>query len=90
MRKARTPDRIEWPTVALILATYLCFGLLTWFHAAVPWWAFIPLGAYIGGLHHTFLVLGGFTIVSGLLFRGLRRMDGANVSHFMLRQEAVA
>lgn len=46
--------------------------------------------AYIGGLHHTFLVLGGFTIVSGLLFRGLRRMDGANVSHFMLRQEAVA
>lgn len=51
MRKARTPDRNEWPTVALIAATYLCFGLLTWFHAAVPWWAFIPLGAYIAGLH---------------------------------------
>ena len=51
MRKARTPDRVEWPTVALILATYLCFGLLTWFHAAVPWWAFIPLGAYVAGLH---------------------------------------
>lgn len=45
--------------------------------------------AYIHGLHLTFLVLGAFTIVSGLLFRGLRREDGRNVSHFVLRKEAV-
>lgn len=51
MRKARTAPAIEWPTVLLIGATYLAFGLLTWFHAAVPWWAFIPLGAYIASLH---------------------------------------
>lgn len=46
--------------------------------------------AYIGGLHSTFLVLGAFTIVSGMMFRGLRRDDGSNVSHYMLRKEAVA
>lgn len=45
--------------------------------------------AYIQGLHRTFLVLGAFTIVSGLMFRGLRRGDGSNVSHYMLRKEAV-
>lgn len=38
--------------------------------------------AYIQGLHHTFLVLGAFTIISGLIFRGLERGDGSNVSHY--------
>ncbi|MBX2973166.1 MAG: DHA2 family efflux MFS transporter permease subunit [Flavobacteriales bacterium] len=45
--------------------------------------------AYIQGLHRTFLVLGGFTIISGLIFRGLKRGDGSNVSHYVLRKEAV-
>lgn len=46
-------------------------------------------GTYITGLHHTFLVLGAFTIISSLVFRGLRRDDGSNVSHYVLRKEAV-
>lgn len=45
--------------------------------------------AYINGLHHTFLVLGAFTIISSLIFRGLRKDDGSSVSHYMLRKEAV-
>lgn len=45
--------------------------------------------AYINGLHHTFLVLGAFTVISSLIFRGLKRGDGSNVSHYALRKEAV-
>ncbi|MFT3885912.1 MAG: DHA2 family efflux MFS transporter permease subunit [Flavobacteriales bacterium] len=45
---------------------------------------------YVAGLHHTFLALGAFTILSSLMFHGLRPGDGANVSHHMLRREAVA
>jgi hypothetical protein len=44
---------------------------------------------YISGLHHTFLVLGGFTIVSSLTFARLHLRDGVNVSQFVLRKEAV-
>jgi hypothetical protein len=36
----------------------------------------------IHGVHHAFLVLGGFTVLSALLFRGLTRDDGASVSHY--------
>jgi EmrB/QacA subfamily drug resistance transporter len=39
--------------------------------------------AYIGGLHRTFVVLGAFTILSGLMFRSLRPTDGSNVSHYV-------
>lgn len=39
---------------------------------------------YIGGLHHTFLVLGSATILSSLTFSGLRKHDGANVSGYAL------
>lgn len=35
----------------------------------------------IGGLHHAFLALGGFTIASTLVFRRLRRNDGAEETH---------
>jgi MFS family permease len=41
--------------------------------------------AFIGGLHKTFLALGGFTILSSLIFRSLREADGANVSHYAPR-----
>lgn len=44
---------------------------------------------YIQGLHHTFILLGIFTIISGLIFRGLKPNDGSNVSHYVLHKEAV-
>ena len=37
--------------------------------------------AMIGGLHEAFLVLGGFTILSTVVFSRLKGDDGANVSH---------
>lgn len=44
---------------------------------------------YITGLHRTFLVLGGFTIVSSFTFARLHLRDGVNVSQFVLRKEAM-
>jgi EmrB/QacA subfamily drug resistance transporter len=34
----------------------------------------------IGGIHHAFLVLGGLTVLSAAVFRGLTREDGESVS----------
>jgi fatty acid desaturase len=42
---------IEWPTVALIAAVYLVLGLAVWFHASLPWWVILPIGAYCTALH---------------------------------------
>ena len=42
---------VEWPTVGLAIALYAVFGLLTWFHAALPWWALVLIGAYLVALH---------------------------------------
>ena len=36
---------IEWPTVALIAADYIVLALLVWFHASLPWWVILPVGA---------------------------------------------
>ena len=44
-------DRIEWPTLALVVVVYLLFGLLTWWHAVLPWWLILPLGGYLVCLH---------------------------------------
>lgn len=44
-------NRIEWPTVALIAAVYAVLGLLIWFHASLPWWVILPIGAYCAALH---------------------------------------
>ncbi len=41
----------EWPTLVLHMAVYGSFGLLTWFHAALPWWLVLPLGGYLVALH---------------------------------------
>jgi len=30
---------------------YVLFGLLTWWHAALPWWLILPLGSYLVCLH---------------------------------------
>jgi fatty acid desaturase len=46
-----TPREIEWPTVALIAAVYLALGLVVWFHASLPWWLILPIGAYCTALH---------------------------------------
>jgi fatty acid desaturase len=45
------PQRIEWPTLLVAAAIYGGFGLVTWFHAALPWWALLPLGAYLVAWH---------------------------------------
>ena len=42
---------VEWPTIALLIATYSAFGLLTWFAYALPWWTLLPLGGYVVCLH---------------------------------------
>ena len=46
-----TRRAIEWPTVALIALVYLVIATLVWFHASLPWWLLLPVGAYFAGLH---------------------------------------
>lgn len=43
--------RIEWPTIGLIVLTYLVLGTLVWFHAVLPWWVTLPIGSYFAALH---------------------------------------
>lgn len=50
-RRRRAGLRVEWPTLAVAAAIYGGFGLLTWFHAALPWWVELPLGAYLVAWH---------------------------------------
>lgn len=42
---------MEWPTVLVAATIYLLFGLLTWFHAELPWWLLVPAGAYLVAWH---------------------------------------
>lgn len=42
---------VEWPTIALAVAVYGAFGLVTWNYAALPWWMVLPVGAYLVCLH---------------------------------------
>src|ERR1700742_3243439 len=42
---------VDWPTIGLALAIYAAFLLVTYFHNDLPWWALLPLGGYIVGLH---------------------------------------
>jgi fatty acid desaturase len=42
---------IEWPTVGLILVVYSVLLALVWFHASLPWWVILPVGAYCAALH---------------------------------------
>src|SRR3546814_1028675 len=50
------PQAVECPTLLCAAAVYGGFGLVTWFHAALPWWVLLPLGAYLlawhGSLQH--------------------------------------
>lgn len=45
------PRGIEWPTLLVAAAIYGGFGLVTWFHASLPWWLLLPLGGYLVAWH---------------------------------------
>lgn len=55
----RTQRSIEWPTVALAAGIYGGWFALTYWHAALPWWVVMPLGAWLvawhGSLQHEIL-----------------------------------
>jgi fatty acid desaturase len=42
---------VEWPTWATLSALWLTFGLVTFFHASLPWWILTPVGAYLVAFH---------------------------------------
>jgi fatty acid desaturase len=48
-RRAR--KAVEWPTIALAVLIYGLWGLLTFFHASIPFWLWIPLGAWTVAWH---------------------------------------
>lgn len=41
----------DWPTLALTLATYGAFALVTWFHADIAWWVLAPIGGILVCVH---------------------------------------
>jgi len=44
----------EAPTWFVAAAIYIGWGCLTWFHAGVPWWLELPLGAWLVAWHNSF------------------------------------
>jgi fatty acid desaturase len=42
---------IEWPTIAVMALIYLVLGSIVWFHASLPWWVILPIGAYFACVH---------------------------------------
>jgi fatty acid desaturase len=42
---------VEWPTIGLTVVLYGVLGSLVWFHASLPWWIILPIGAYFAALH---------------------------------------
>ncbi len=48
---AARPAEIEWPTVALIIATYAGLATLMWFYHALPFWIIVPVAGYLIALH---------------------------------------
>ena len=51
LTRRRLPARTELPTLLIALVIYGGFAALTWFHAALPWWLLLPLGAYLVAWH---------------------------------------
>ncbi len=45
------PSHVEWPTVALAVAIYGGWMLLTAMQASVPWWLLLPAGAWLTAWH---------------------------------------
>jgi len=50
-RLVRPHGAIEWQTWAVAFAVYAGFGLLTWFHHALPFWLLLPAGAFLVAWH---------------------------------------
>jgi fatty acid desaturase len=50
MVSTRAP-KIEWLTISVIAVVYFILGSLVWFHAIIPWWVVLPIGAYTACLH---------------------------------------
>jgi fatty acid desaturase len=48
---AITREPFELPTIMLFVGSYLVFGLLTWFWAALPWGVLAAAGGYVVALH---------------------------------------
>lgn len=48
---ARRRPAVDWPTVWVGAGLYGAYGLITWFHHALPWWLILPLGGYLVALH---------------------------------------
>jgi fatty acid desaturase len=42
---------VEWPTVGVAIIIYLSFGLVTWYHDALPPWALLAIGGYLVAWH---------------------------------------
>jgi fatty acid desaturase len=42
---------VEWPTLGLIFVVYSVLGSLVWFHAILPWYVVLCVGAYFAALH---------------------------------------
>lgn len=53
------PGKIEWPTVALVMAVYSGWALLTWYHESIPGVVWFPAAAWIsawwGSVQHELL-----------------------------------
>ena len=48
---SRQPAAIEWPTIGVALLIYAGFLMLTFWHAALPWYVLMPVGAYLVAWH---------------------------------------
>src|SRR3569833_3814708 len=46
----RRPYVIDWPTIGLAVIIYSAFLVTTYFHALIPWWLLLPMGAFIVGI----------------------------------------
>ena len=46
-----SPSAAEWPTLVVVLCIYVSFGLLTYFHASLPWPIILVLGGYLVAWH---------------------------------------
>jgi fatty acid desaturase len=42
---------VEWPTIGVVTLVYAVLAGLVWFHASLPWWVILPVGAYFACLH---------------------------------------
>ena len=42
---------VEWPTWLALAGLWAAFGLLTYFHANLPWWIVTVAGAYLVAFH---------------------------------------